>query len=174
LPRIIKFIFFLLLFGIIFEAGLLSSYTIVTSQPPDIGNVIDMQVSKLSAIWDSIGIGSHVGNVKTYNVTNVNDVSQALKSKAQLDGINIDTLSAVIVSSSGDNLNVTITATGYKENETSSGKSTNKNFTGGKIVITPSSTYNLTATASAELKTRGVEVNTTTIQITALKQIINQ
>ncbi|MEN6292261.1 MAG: hypothetical protein ABFD07_09665, partial [Methanobacterium sp.] len=101
MPRIIKFIFFLLLFGIIFEAGLLSSYTIVTSQPPDVGKVIDMQVSKLTAIWDSIGIGSKVSITKTYNVTNVDGVSQALKSKTQLDGINIDTISAIIVSSSG-------------------------------------------------------------------------
>ena len=173
MPRILKFIFFLLLFGIIFEAGLLSSYTIVTSQPPDIGKVIDMQVSKLTAIWNSIGIGSGVGNAKTYNVTNVDAVSQALKGKTQLDGINIDTISAIIVSSSGDNLNVTITATGYKENQTA-GTDTNKNFSSGQIVITPSATYNLTATATGKLKTRGVEVDVNTIQITALKQIINQ
>lgn len=173
MPRILKFIFFLLLFGIIFEAGLLSSYTIVTSQPPDIGKVIDMQVSKLTAIWNSIGIGSSTGNVKAYNVTNVDPVSQALKSKAQLDGINIDTLSAIIVSSSGDNLNVTITATGYKENETSA-NNTNKNFTSGQIVITPSATYNLTATATGKLKTKGIEINVNTIQITSLKQMINK
>ncbi len=172
MPRILKFIFFLLLFGIIFEAGLLSSYTIVTSQPPDIGKVIDMQVSKLTAIWNSIGISAG-GNAKTYNVTNVDAVSQALKGKTQLDGINIDTISAIIVSSSGDNLNVTITATGYKENQTA-GTDTNKNFSSGQIVITPSATYNLTATATGKLKTRGVEVDVNTIQITALKQIINQ
>ncbi len=173
MPRIIKFILFLLLFGIIFEAGLLSSYTIVTSQPPDVGKVIDMQISKLTAIWNGIGIGSDVGKAKTYNVTNIDPVSQALKSKAGLDGINIDTVSAVIVSSSGDNLNITITATGYKENQTSNaGK--NKNFTSGQIVITPSATYNLTATAIAKLKTRGVQVDVNTIQITSLKQIINR
>ena len=172
MPRIIKFIFFLLLFGIIFEAGLLSSYTIVTSQPPDVGTVIDMQVSKLSAIWDTIGIGSHVGNVKTYNVTNVDQVSQTLKSKAKLDGINIDTIAAIIVSSSGGNLNVTISATGYKENQTS-GNSSNSAFTSGQIVITQSATYNLTATAAAEQRTNGVDVDVNTIQITSLKQIVS-
>ena len=173
MPRIIKFIFFLLLFGIIFEAGLLSSYTIVTSQPPNIGNVIDMQVSKLTAIWDSIGIGSKVGITKTYNVTNVDPVSSTLKSKAKLDGINIDTISAIIVSSSGSNVNVTITATGYKENQTTS-NSSNSAFTSGQIVINPSATYNLTATATAEQKTNGVQVDVNTIQITSLKQIISK
>ncbi len=170
MPRIIKFIFFLLLFGIIFEAGLLSSYTIVTSQPPDIGKVIDMQVSKLTAIWDSIGIGSKVSITKTYNVTNVDTVSQALKSKTQLDGINIDTISAIIVGSSGGKVNVTISATGYKENETTA-NSSNSAFVSGQIVISPSATYNLTATATGEQETRGISVDVNTIKITSLKQI---
>ena len=170
MPRIIKFIFFLLLFGIIFEAGLLSSYTIVTSQPPDVGKIIDMQVSKLTAIWDSIGIGSKVSITKTYNVTNVDTVSQALKSKAQLDGINIDTISAIIVSSSGGKVNVTISATGYKENETT-GNSSNSAFVSGQIVISPSATYNLTATATGEQETKGISVDVNTIKITSLKQI---
>ncbi|MGB9977705.1 hypothetical protein [Methanobacterium sp.] len=170
MPRIIKFIFFLLLFGIIFEAGLLSSYTIVTSQPPDVGKVIDMQVSKLTAIWDSIGIGSKVGSAKTYNVTNVDPVANVLKSKAQLAGINIDTVAATIVSSSGGKVNVTITATGYKENETTA-NSSNTAFTSGQIVISPSATYNLTATATGEQKTKGIAVDVNTIKITSLKQI---
>ncbi len=170
MPRIIKFIFFLLLFGIIFEAGLLSSYTIVTSQPPDVGKVIDMQVSKLTAIWDSIGIGSKVSITKTYNVTNVDSVADALKGKAKLDGVNIDTIAAIIVSSSGSNVNVTITATGYKENETTA-NSSNTAFTSGQIVIAPSATYNLTATAIGEQKTKGIAVDVNTIQITSLKQI---
>lgn len=132
-----------------------------------------MQVSKLSAIWNSIGIGSSSGSVKTYNVTNLDPVAQALKSKTQLNGINVDTIAAVIVSSSGNDLNVTITATGYKENQTG-GTSKSGNSTGGQIVITQSATYNLTATANAKLKTKGVEVDVNTIKITSLKQMISQ
>lgn len=174
MPRIIKFILFLLLFGIIFEAGLLSSYTIVTSQPPDVGKLIDMQVSKLTAIWDSIGIGSAKINAKTYNVTNPNPVAQALQNKTGLNGINIDTLSAVIAGTSGDTMSVTLTATGYKENQTSSGNAANKNFTGGQIVITPTGTFTVTATATAKSKSKGVEVDVNSIQITSLKQVYNQ
>lgn len=170
MPRIIKFIFFLLLFGIIFEAGLLSSYTIVTSQPPDVGKVMDMQVNKLSAIWNSIGIGSQISITKSYNVTNVDSVAPALKSKTKLDGINVDTIAATIASSSGAKVNVTITATGYKENQTT-GNSSNTAFTSGQIVISPSATYNLTATAIGEQKTKGIEVDVNTIQITSIKQI---
>lgn len=129
-----------------------------------------MQVSKLYDIWDSIGLDSHVSITKTYNVTNVNPVSEALKSKAKLDGVNIDTIAAIIVSSSGSKVNVTITATGYKENETTS-NSSNTAFTSGQIVISPSATYNLTATATGEQKTKGIAVDVNTIQITSLKQI---
>lgn len=171
MPRIIKFILFLLLFGIIFEAGLLSSYTIVTSQPPNVGKVIDMQISKLTAIWDSIGIGSQISNVKTYNVTNPDQVAQTLKSKTQLSGINIDTLSATISSTSGDTSNVTLTVTGYKENMTG-GESGNS--TGGQIVITPTGTFSVTATADAKMKTKGVQVDVNTIHVTSIKQMYNQ
>jgi len=173
LPRIIKFIFFLLLFGIIFEAGLLSSYTIVTSQPPDVGKVVDMQVSKLTAIWDTIGIGSHKSNSKAYNVTNPAQVSQAFQSKAGID-IDVSTLSASIVSTSGSNMNVTLTATGYKQSQSTNNASLGKNFTSGQIVITPTGTFNVTATATATSDDNGLKVNINSIQITSIKQIISQ
>jgi hypothetical protein len=174
LPRIIKFIIFLVLFGIIFEAGLLSSYTIVTSQPPDVGKLVDMQVSKLTDIWNSIGIGIHKSTTKTYNVTNPNPVAQALQSKTGLDGIDISTLSATIVNTNGGNMNVTLTATGYKDNQSASNNTINKNFTSGQVVITPTGTFTVTATATATTDSKGVKVDPNTIQITALKQVYSQ
>lgn len=168
MPRIIKFIIFLLLFGIIFEAGLLSSYTIVTSQPPNVGNIIGMQISDLTAILNNI----HKSTLKTYNVTNSELVVSALQNKTGLDGIDASTLSAVAVSTSGGNASITLTATGYKDNQTTA-NTTNTAFTSGQIVITPNASYNITATASATLD-NGVDVNINTIQITSINKIINQ
>lgn len=168
LPRIIKFILFLVLFGIVFELGLLSSYTIVTSQPPDVGKLVDVQVSKLTAIWNSLTGADKPVQVKTVNVTNVDAVANALKSKTQLNGINVDTIGAILPDfSSSDNVNVTLTATGYKENMTGGGG----NSSGGQIVIKQSEVYSITATAMAKRKSGKVEVDVNTIQVTALKKL---
>ena len=176
MPRIIKFILFLVLFGIVFELGLLSSYTIVTSQPPDVGKLIDMQTSKLTAIWDSITSGSNKGpTLKTVNVTNMGAVANTLKAKTQLNGINVDTLGAILPDNSGtDNIPVTLTATGYKESQTGGASSNKSGSSGGQIVIRQTEIYSITATATAKKKNKGVEVDVNTIQITALKKLYNQ
>ncbi len=172
LPRIIKFILFLILFGVVFELGLLSSYTIVTAQPPDVGKLVDMQVTKLTAVWNSITGADKPPQLKTVNITNVDAVAEALKGKTGLSGINVDSLGAVLPSTStSDTLNVTIVATGYKENQTGGNKT---GAPGGQIVIKQSEVYSVTATAIAKRKSKGVEVDVNTIQITALKKLYNQ
>lgn len=158
----------------VFEAGLLSSYTIVTSEPPDIGKLIDMQISKLNAIWDSINLKTENITVKSYNVTNPDVVAPVLISKTGLNGINVDTLSAVVSNSlSTDTMNLTISATGYKENQTG-GVKANKTSSSGQIVIRQSEIYSVTALAVGKKKTRGFEVDVNTIQITSLKKLYNQ
>jgi len=173
LPRIIKFILFLLLFGLFFEAGLFSSYTIVTSQPPDVGSLIDMQTSKLAAIWESISFGSDGNSTNTLKILNGDPVIQTLKNKTGLNGVNLETMTAT----SDDDMSkkeilVTINAEGYKD--TVSGGATTGNKTGGQIVITATEKYSLTATATAKKKTRGVEINVNTIKITSLKKVYAQ
>ncbi|MGZ7044385.1 MAG: hypothetical protein ACXVHM_07305, partial [Methanobacterium sp.] len=141
MPRIIKFILFIIIFGIVFELGLLSSYTIVTAQPPDVGKLIDMQVSKLTALWDSITGSGKSPVVKTVNVTNVDAVSDALKSRTGLSGINVDTLGAILPSgSTSDTITVTLVAQGYKENQTGSISSKNQSSS-GQIVIRNTEIY---------------------------------
>lgn len=169
MPRLIKFIIFLLLFAAIFEVGLLSSYTIVTAQPPNVGSVIGMQVNDLTAILNSV----HKSTLKSYNVTNSESIASALQSKAGLDGIDSSTLSATAISTHNNIINVTLTATGYKDNQTTANTS-NSAFVTGQIVINPTATYNLTATATATMDANGVYVNVNTIQITSLQKVINQ
>ena len=42
-----KIILFIVFFAVFFEAGLISSYTIVTSQPPDVGKLSECKLMKL-------------------------------------------------------------------------------------------------------------------------------
>lgn len=175
MPRIIKFILFLILFGFVFELGLLSSYTIVTAQPPDVGKLIDMQITKLTAIWDSITGANKAPMVKTVNVTNVDVVAESLKGLTGLNGINVDTLGAILPGgSTSDTITVTLTAQGYKENQTGGVKSNGSGASSGQIVIKNTEIYSITATATAKRKSKGVEVDPNTIQITALKKLYNQ
>ncbi len=175
MPRILKFILFLLLFGLFFEAGLFSSYTIVTSQPPNVGSLINMQTSKLAAIWEGISLGSgDDSSANTLKILNGDPVVQTLKNKTGLNGVNLETMTAT----SDDDLTkkdilVTINATGYKD-AVSGGISKTGNTTGGQIVITATEKYSVTATALAKKKTRGVEIYPNTIKITSLKKIYNQ
>ncbi|MGZ7116092.1 MAG: hypothetical protein ACXVHS_01420 [Methanobacterium sp.] len=174
MPRIIKFILFIIIFGIVFELGLLSSYTIVTAQPPDVGKLIDMQVSKLTALWDSITGSGKSPVVKTVNVTNVDAVSDALKSRTGLSGINVDTLGAILPSgSTSDTITVTLVAQGYKENQTGSISSKNQSSS-GQIVIRNTEIYSITATATAKKRSKGVEVDPNSIVITSQKRLYNQ
>ncbi|MGZ7046887.1 MAG: hypothetical protein ACXVHP_01235 [Methanobacterium sp.] len=174
MPRIIKFILFIIIFGIVFELGLLSSYTIVTAQPPDVGKLIDMQVSKLTALWDSITGSGKSPVVKTVNVTNVDAVSDALKSRTGLSGINVDTLGAILPSgSTSDTITVTLVAQGYKENQTGSISSKNESSS-GQIVIKNTEIYSITATATAKKRSKGVEVDPNSIVITSQKRLYNQ
>ncbi|MGZ7107679.1 MAG: hypothetical protein ACXVHW_01800 [Methanobacterium sp.] len=174
MPRIIKFILFIIIFGIVFELGLLSSYTIVTAQPPDVGKLIDMQVSKLTALWDSITGSGKSPVVKTVNVTNVDAVSDALKSRTGLSGINVDSIGAILPSgSTSDTITVTLVAQGYKENQTGSISSKNQSSS-GQIVIKNTEIYSITATATAKKRSKGVEVDPNSIVITSQKRLYNQ
>ncbi|GAB6055471.1 hypothetical protein HYG87_06250 [Methanobacterium alkalithermotolerans] len=171
MSRIVKFILFLGFFIFFFEAGLISSYTIVTSEPPDVGKLIDMQINRLMAIFD---IREDVTSALTQppealNITNTNQVGQELQSKSQLDGIDLNTLNITTYADrSNEPFLVNITAMGYKE-DVSGG-----NSSGGQIVITPSSDFMVKATAMAKYRSQGLEIDILTIKIISIGRIYNQ
>ena len=172
MPRIIKFLLFLIIFGIVFELGLLSSYTIVTAQPPDVGKLIDMQVSKVTAIWDSLTGANKTHTVKTVNVTNQEDVGKVLESKTGLNGIDLSTLGAIFSGGTDSNkVNITLTAQGYHENQTGAVSSNSTGSSTGQIIISESARYYINATATATVLSNGVQVDTNSIQITSVTQV---
>jgi hypothetical protein len=161
-----KIILFIIFFAVFFEAGLISSYTIVTSQPPDVGKLIGMQVDEITSLL-SFGSGSNILNSQSNKkINNVDEVAEALKAKAGLDGINLQTLSAQISGNSKEDIiPVNITLMGYKD--TISGG----NSSGGQIVISANETYSVTATAMGRLKSGGITIDVNTIQITSSRKL---
>ena len=161
-----KIILIIIFLAVFFEAGLISSYTIVTSQPPDVGKLIGMQVDEITSLL-SFGSGSNILNSQSNKkINNIDEVAEALKIKGGLDGINLQTLSAQISSNSKEDIiPVNITLMGYKD--TISGG----NSSGGQIVISANETYSITATAMGALKSGGITIDVNTIQITSSRKL---
>ncbi len=161
-----KIILFIIFFAVFFEAGLISSYTIVTSQPPDVGKLIGMQIDEITSLL-SFGSGSNIlSSQSNKKINNPDEVAAALKTQAGLDGINLQTLSAQISGNSKETvIPVNITVMGYKD-AISGG-----NSSGGQIVISANETYSLTASAMGTLKNGGITIDVTTIQITSSRKL---
>jgi hypothetical protein len=128
-----------------------------------------MQIDRLSALFN---IGENVNSAlaakpKTLNITNPSEVAETLQNKSKLDGINLQTLNATTYQDTdADVILVNITATGYKENQAGGG-----NSSGGQIVITPSATFSIIATASGKKKSSGIEIDMTSIRIVSIGKL---
>lgn len=168
MSRIIKFILFLAFFLVFFEAGLIASYTIVTSEAPDVDKLIDMQFDRISALL-SIGQGVNdvlTGSPDSINATNLNLLAEALQNKSKLNGIDVKSINiTTFADTSAEVVPVNITAKGYKETQSGGNKS------GGQIVITPSENYIITASASGKSKSNGVEIDVNTIKIVSVGKL---
>ena len=148
-----------------FEAGLISSYTLVTSKPPDIEKLIEMQIDTVSSLLDSgKNLTSTItGGPEEVKIINNADVADALKAKTKLDGINIRSLNATTTHDTGlENIEINITATGYRENQTGGT---------GQIVIRATEQFTVTAAARAETRSSGVWVDVNTIRILSVTRI---
>jgi len=167
LSPVVKALLFIGFFFLFFEAGLFSSYTIVTGSPPDINKLVGMQLDALSSIFN-LG-GTSVINQETLTILNSEEVGEALKTKAAMDGINLQTLSATTIESNDNGtILVNLTAMLFKDVQTGGGSG---NSSGGQIVISPQETYSVTATATATRKTSGISIDVNTIQVTSTRKI---
>lgn len=128
---VLRTVFLAIIFIIFFELGIIVSYTFVTSQTPDINNLINMQLNMLKPLH---GIKEKIANVlrgppENYVVENKIELINALRSAAKVDGIDTNTMIVVGYGAKiGKNVDLNITATGFKENMTN---------VGGEIIIKP-------------------------------------
>ncbi|WP_321423000.1 hypothetical protein [uncultured Methanobacterium sp.] len=168
MSRAIKIILFLIFFAVFFEAGLFASYTIVTQQPPNPADLIEMQINGVSSLFN---LGPKIATQKNLNILNKNEVVDALKAKTGVDGINLQSLTAQTYQSTTDkSINLNITAMGYKDSQSGG---TVGNSSGGAITIKSNQTYSITATGLATSKTGGVQIDTNSIVITSTRVLYN-
>ena len=159
-----KIILLIAFIAVFFEAGLISSYTIVTSQPPDVGKLLGMQIDELSSLISFGSSSSIISNPTTVPINNAAEVANALQSSSGLDGINLPSLSAQVSGNSKATIfPVNLTAIGYKYAISGSNSS--------QIVITPNETYSITASATATKQDGKLVIDVTSIQITSSRKL---
>ena len=130
----IKYFLLFILCVVFFEAGLVSANTIVSGEPPNINNLIQMQLDGINSLIKLLQ-GSHNSTQESIDINNPDDVAQAIQNKSNMDGINLQSLSAhTNESTRNDQINITITVMAYKTTTTGA------NTTNGSIVIKPNET----------------------------------
>lgn len=166
MSNIIKFFLIIFLFIGFFEAGLISSYTIVTSEVPDVKGLIDLQIETITNLFNSNNINDMITkNPDLVNISNKMEVADKLKSLAKIDGVNINSINATTYENSrSGSFELTLTALGYE----------GSNSTSGEIILTQDPQYKITATATGKYTDKGVEIDIKTIKITSVLNIYDQ
>ena len=161
--KIVRIILIIVVFIIFFEVGLISSYTIVTAEPPNVPGLIEMQIDKISSIFSPENVNEVLVKDPTpLSVSNKKDVALQLEELSKVDGVNVDSLNITTYDDTdNENLTVTIEALGYE-----SPKSTS-----GQIVISQDPSYKLIAQASATYRGTGLMVDTNTMVITSVLKL---
>lgn len=163
MPRALKIILIILLFIGFFEAGLLSSYTIITSEAPDVKGLIDLQINTIADFFSSENINNvFIKDPEQINITNKIELVDKLSTLAKVDGIEMDTLNVTTYSSaeSGE-IAVNITSLGYSS----------PNTTSGQIILSGEPDYLITATATANVTSSGSKVDSTTLKVISILKL---
>lgn len=166
MPRALKIILIILLFIGFFEAGLLSSYTIITSEAPDVKGLIDLQINTIADFFSSENINNAlIKDPEKINITNKNDLADNLSALAKVDGIDIDSLNVTTYSNaeSGE-ISVNITSLAYSS----------PNTTSGQIILSGEPDYLITSTAMANVTSTGIKVDLSTLKIISILKLYTE
>lgn len=163
--KVLRIILIIVLFVIFFEIGLVSSYTIVTSEAPNVQGLIDMQISKITGIFNPAKVNDMLIKDATHiNITNKKDVALKMESLSKVDGVNVDSMNITTYDNPDKkNFTVTIEALGYESPNSSS----------GQIVISKIPSYKIIAKANATYKDSGLTVNENSIVINSVLKLYN-
>ena len=163
--KISKVILIIILFIAFFEIGLFSSYTIVTGEIPDVGEIIGMQTEVIGSVFSSDNVGGVLIKDPTeINITNKLDVAEELKNKANVDGVDVDNLTVSTTSDlDEENITINITTFGFSAPSTSS----------GQIIIKSEPDYKISASANATYTYAGYKVNVDSIKVVSILKMYN-
>lgn len=161
--KVLRIILIVVLFVVFFEVGLFSSYTIVTSEAPNIQGLINMQVDKVTSFFSPEKVNEALIKDPTpVNITNKKDVGLKMEELSKVDGVNVDSMNVTTIDDKDNkNMTVSIEALGYAS----------PNSTSGQIVISQDPSYKVIASADASYKESGLMVNTDKMVITSVLQL---
>ena len=161
--KIVRIILIIILFVIFFEVGLFSSYTLVTSEAPNIQGLLEMQVDKISSILSPEKVNEALIKDPTpVNITNKKDVALKMEEISKVDGVNVDSMNVTTRDDiKNKNLTVNIEALGYAS----------PNSTSGQIIISQDPSYKIIAAADATYRGNGLMVNPDSMTITSVLKL---
>ena len=161
--KVLRIILIIVLFIVFFELGLFSSYTIVTSEAPNIQGMVDMQISKIQEILNPEKVNEALIKDPTpLNISNKKDVGLKMEELSNVDGINVDSMNITTYDDTDQkNLTVNFEAFGYAS----------PNSTSGQIIISQTPSYKVVASAHASFKDNGLRVDENTITITSILKL---
>ncbi|WP_296788536.1 hypothetical protein [uncultured Methanobrevibacter sp.] len=161
--KIVRIILIVVLFIVFFELGLFGSYTIVTSEAPNIQGLIDMQISKITGIFSPDNVNQILVKDPTpVSISNKKDVALKLEELSKVDGVNYESIN-VSTTEDPDNseFNVTIEALGYAS----------PNSTSGQIVISQDPSFKIIAKGTASYKGTGLLVDRDSVTINSVLKL---
>ena len=161
--KVLRVILIIVLFIVFFELGLFSSYTIVTSEAPNIQGMVDIQISKIQETINPDKVNEALIKDPTpLNISNKKDVGLKMEELSNVDGINVDSMNITTYDDTDQkNLTVSIEALGYAS----------PNSTSGQIIISQTPSYKVVASAHASFKDNGLRVDENTITITSILKL---
>lgn len=161
--KIVRIILIIVLFVVFFELGLFSSYTIVTAEAPNVQGLIDMQISKITSIFNPEKVNEALIKDPTpINITNKKDVALKMEDLSKVDGVNVDSMNITTYDDTDNkNLTINIEALGYAS----------PNSTSGQIVISQDPSYKIVASASASYKENGLRADENTVTINSILKL---
>ncbi len=161
--KILRILLVVVLFVIFFEVGIFSSYTIVTSEVPDIGGLVDMQVDKVSSIFNPQNVNEMlVKDPVKVNISNTKDVALKMGNLSKVDGVNVDSMNTTTYDDlDKKNINVTIEALGYDSPQSTS----------GQIVISQDPSYKVIVSGEASYKSGELTVNTDSLKVDSILKL---
>jgi hypothetical protein len=155
ISKIILVLFLILVF---FEMGLIGSYTIVTSNAPDIEGLIDMQVKYVLEVFSVENLNKAVTkDLEIYQISNSEDVATTLKNLTNVDGINIRDINASSkeVLKNGNTGDVKIEVFGYS----------NVNSLSDQIILNKNPDIKIVASAKGKIVNKKIKIEISSIQI---------
>lgn len=161
--KILRIVLIIVLFIVFFEVGLVSSYTIVTSEAPNVQGLIDMQISKITGIFSPEKVNDVLVKDPTpVNISNKKDVALKMEELSKVDGVNVDSMNVTTFDDTDNsNFTVSIEALGYAS----------PNSTSGQIVISQTPSYKVIAKGNATYRDSGLYVDENTMNINSVLKL---